>query len=200
MLKLDTEAIAKFLNILKLPIDYVWVIWIFTLFLIISPVYWKQYLLINELFYQYRPYVSIGFICSTTFILVYYAKKLKNGINYIFYRKRIVMKIKNLNSSEKSVIREFYLQDKDDILAPIDNDVLVTLQKDSIVYRTSTIGEQGLSGFLFPVSLTQIAKKFITKKSVDFPEVINEDNKKWLESNRPEFIGDINYRKGLFGH
>lgn len=197
MLKLDTEAIAKFFNILKLPKDFFWVILLFFAFFLFSPDSWKQYFGINDLCNKYKQYVSIGFIFSSIYIFMLYAR---NGIQRIKSNKSIKKKINNLTNSEQSFLREFYLQKKDDIFAPIDNEVLVTLRKERIIYITSDIGTQGLTGFFFPVSLTQKAKKFINKEKLGFPEKSANENNKWLNESRPDFIGELDYIKRLLSY
>ncbi len=144
---------------------------------------------------DYGKFFGPIFIASIAFIglsIIYYFKeKFEEKIILKKNNKYIFNVLESLDSSEKSVLREFGIQQKNSVNMPIDNSTVAGLINKSILKRVSNIGD----GLYFPISLTKIAEDKINKSHLGINKEMSEDELSDLISKRPEWAKDYFYQQ-----
>lgn len=103
------------------------------------------------------------------------------------YRKQISNIIDNLDESEKSILREFLVQQKNSIVVSMEDSSVMNLIHHEILKQTGgTATQSNISGVTFDAKLSDLAKEFVTNE-----KIINENG----DNPRPEWIKKINLQK-----
>ncbi len=130
---------------------------------------------------------SLGLVVINFFIWV--LKFLLDKINFIKIKKDYKKSLKHLDFHEKSVLREFVLNDQTSIEMPIDNPIVSGLLKKRILTINKQFGNSFIiKGFKATVSLSYYAEKFISLADVDLSENPDEKTIQFAKENRPEWI------------
>lgn len=111
--------------------------------------------------YSYIAYmlsVPIVFIS----IIIFIFKKIRYQLRYSSAKKEIKETILSLNSSEKRVLREFFIESQFSLQMPFDDSVVLGLIDKKILYNTSPYsGTMFLNGNLSTYQIGDYARKFI---------------------------------------
>ncbi|RJP84624.1 MAG: hypothetical protein C4518_19110 [Desulfobacteraceae bacterium] len=110
-------------------------------------------------------------------------------------RRDIIRAIRRLDTDEKSVLREFFLQQANTLEMPVEDRVVSGLVQKGILRTTRDKGEYTVCGLLLPVTLSAAAQKHIRPKTVGLPPNIHavddEKLKDELARSRPQFMYDM---------
>ncbi|VDH16151.1 Uncharacterised protein [Algoriella xinjiangensis] len=196
--------LAKFFDLNKIPTKIIFLLALVTGLVMFLPDKILNVLYITEFKLEYGKYFGIIFIVSISFLIINILLWLIKKIRIIFLRRKllkILMKnLKELSSSEQSVIREFYIQDKPALELPYDNPIVRNLINKKIIIRISEMGHQNIyAGLLFPFKINDLIINKITDKllGVDINET-NENINAFLNNNRPDWINEIDRFDNLF--
>jgi hypothetical protein len=115
-------------------------------------------------------------------------------------------KIKNLDSKEASIIREFILNGTT-IKLPVDNPAVAELIDQGVLEQVGVLGERSIVGMLFSLRLNEQVRDHLTPDQiglttfvVDNSEnnlILTEEGMEWVRSNRPTFIHKIEERRAM---
>jgi hypothetical protein len=182
----------KLFNLTKIPTQLVFVLWLSASLVLFVPERFLIRLNLNDFLEDYGKYLGIIFIICSAFLLVALINNIKNAID----RHRIITDAKHIilqsvicfNVHEKALLREFFIQNKDTLQLPFDNDTVVGLVNKHILYQASDIGFTYTYGPRFPYSITKFARKKLTNEMIDLPRNPTEEDKRMLIKNRPSWV------------
>ncbi len=103
--------------------------------------------------------------------------------------RRLADRIQALDPHQKSVLREFHLQDRQVIRAPIDDSVVAGLLECGILEMVGRLGRQEVVGLVHPIRVTDDARPQLRLSDIDLPEGSSPAAlKRKMESTRPWFM------------
>jgi len=196
------KILEKLFDIKKIPTKFLFVIWLSSGLILFVPNNFLIKLNLSDFLKDYGKYIGIIFLISSTFLMVtllYYIGSLIN--RYRMTKKikdSILNDIKCLNINEKALLREFYINDKQTLQMPLDNDTVVGLVNKHIIYQASSTGFTYSHGAYFPYTMTEIAFKNLTPEMIDLPKKITEDAKRRISSQRPTWAIEKSRFENLF--
>jgi hypothetical protein len=110
-------------------------------------------------------------------------------------RRQIIKDIKNLDSEEKSILREFFLQQANTLEMPVEDIVVSGLINKGILQTTRDQGEYSICGLMLPVALSPAAGKRIQPRTVGLPPnihaALDARLREELARSRPQFMYDM---------
>ncbi|EFS97973.1 hypothetical protein HMPREF1977_0885, partial [Capnocytophaga ochracea F0287] len=148
----------------------------------------------------YKPYISLVFLSSLSILLanivIYIANCISRKMKRINLDKKKIKQLDNLDDFEKAVLREFYIEGKNSLKMPINDEVIAGLLSKNVLIYNSQFGNRSMAiGLDFPLSINPIIEEKITNEKIDFPEEINQETKDFLLNNRPDWVDRINCEK-----
>ncbi|WP_157671915.1 superinfection exclusion B family protein [Desulfuromonas soudanensis] len=196
------DWIEKIVTFIRLPIKYMWVAVVFTCITLFAPDNWLSNLGLTKLKTEYRTWLGSVLIVSASLVFVrivsiFWSKIVK------FCSKRklkayLIESLTQLDPSEKSILREFYIQDKKTIQLPMDQATVSGLIQKSFLLLAGSVGERSLAGMLIPIKINPLISEHITYQTIDLPAEPTESDFDWLRDNRPEFLYEIEHHQQLF--
>lgn len=194
---------GKAIEILKLPLKYIWAIVIASGLLVFLPQPWLNKIHLDHLSQDYSTSIGAVFLISSVLLLVTIVVGSWNWIIGKIHSKKWtkarLAAIHNLDLQEKSVLREFFLQNQSTLSLPVDQATVAGLIEKGVLRVVGSMGERSLAGSLFPVSINSQIKNHLTFKMIDLPENHpSEVEKQFLLDNRPDFIHEVNRHMELF--
>lgn len=106
--------------------------------------------------------------------------------------------LQQLDSQEKSVLREFYLQGQKTIRMPVDQPVVAGLVRKVIIVQVGQLAEQSIAGMLISVTLAVGVEQKLTSSMIDMPTSKTNSDIDWLKRNRPKFMPEIIEHNRIF--
>lgn len=131
-------------------------------------------------------------------------KFIKTKHNMRKIKGYIIEHINNLTSHEKAILREFYIQEKDTIGMPFDDETVISLESKHIIHRVSNTCTIYGYGVIGAYAISQIAKSQLDSnlKIIELSHNLNENQVKWIREHKPQWAKEQaerdNLRKGLF--
>jgi hypothetical protein len=196
---------AKVFEILKLPTKFIVPIFLVATGLILLPESALESMRLKEFSDNYGLYFGIASLASGSLLLTeifttiwHFVKKLLSKAKY---RKKIADRMLQLDASEKSVLREFYLQSQNTIKLPIDHPVVAGLMRSGVVVQVGAHGRRSVAGLVFSMKIADEAEKHITHDLIDFPEgELTFEDEQFLINNRPQFMRSIQREESIFNY
>jgi len=196
------KILEKLFDIKKIPTKLLFVIWLSSGLILFVPSKFLTKLSLTDFLKDYGKYIGIAFLISSAFLLV----TLINYVGKLISRKRLTKKIKAsilkdikyLDVHEKALLREFYINGKQTLQMPLDNDTVVGLVNKHIIYQASSTGFTYLHGVYFPFSMTEIALDNLTSEIIDLPQNPSEEDKRRIISLRPNWAKEKSRIEDLF--
>ncbi len=112
----------------------------------------------------------------------------KEGIR----RRDVIKAVKQLDEDEKSVLREFYIQQANTLEMPVEDIVVSGLIKNGVLQTTRNKGQYSAGGLLLPVIISPAAKKRIRPRKIDMPADLNAPQaREALSKSRPQYMYEM---------
>lgn len=196
------KFLEKLFDIKKIPTKLLFVIWLSAGLILFLPERFLTKLSLTDFIKDYSKYIGIAFLISSAFLLV----TLINYIGKLIARERFTKKIKKsilkdikyLDMHEKVLLREFYINGKQTLQMPLDNETVVGLVNKHIIYQASNTGFTYVHGVYFPYSMTDIALDNLTPELIDLPQDPSEEDKHQILSQRPNWAKEKSKIENLF--
>lgn len=196
------KFLEKLFDIKKIPTKLLFVIWLSSGLILFVPERFLTKLNLTDFLKDYGKYIGIAFLISSAFLVV----TLVNYIGRRISRKRLTEKIKKsilkdikyLDIHEKALLREFYINGKQTLQMPLDNDTVVGLVNKHIIYQASSTGFTYLHGVYFPYSMTELALDNLTPELLELPQNPTEEDKHRILSQRPNWAKEKSRIEDLF--
>jgi len=200
--KHNMEWLTRILDAAKVPTRIVAWVFAVTGLILLANEKALQFLQITEFMAKYGMYVGVVFLGSAALLLIDIMAFLFNRAMLAQSRSRlktdILQKIKTLDSYEKAVLREFFIQGRHTIRLPIDHSVVAGLREHGILHIVGQHGQMSVVGMLFPTAISDFAKKHLTNDSIDLPGGKPSDRDiAFIRQHRPEFTAEIESRDWL---
>lgn len=185
------KFLDKLFDIKKIPTKLLFVIWLSSGLILFVPQNFLTKLNLADFLKDYGKYIGIAFLVSSAFLLVI----LINYLGKLITRKRLTKKIRSsilkdikyLDMHEKALLREFYINNKQTLQMPLDNETVVGLLNKHIIYQASSTGFTYLHGIYFTFSMTEIVSDNLTPELIDLPQNPTEEDKRRIISQRPNW-------------
>ncbi|MBC2717204.1 MAG: hypothetical protein HF978_18010 [Desulfobacteraceae bacterium] len=142
-----------------------------------------------------------AFVATVTGVLVLLAglivfKILWINISPIFKegarRRDVIKAVRQLDADEKSVLREFYIQQANTLEMPMEDIVVSGLIKKGILQTTREKGQYSVGGLLLPVIISPVAKKRIKPRKIGMPSNLNDPKvRDALSKSRPQYMYEM---------
>lgn len=107
-------------------------------------------------------------------------------------RQDVIKAVKQLDMDEKSVLREFYIQQANTLEMPVEDMVVSGLIKKGILQTTLEKGSYSAGGLMLPVIISPLAKKHIKPGKIDMPSNLNDPEvRETLSKSRPQYMYEM---------
>ncbi|HBY87643.1 MAG TPA: hypothetical protein DEO86_17430 [Colwellia sp.] len=194
----------KLLTFIKLPLKYLWVASLFSGVTLFLPIEAIEVLGLDIILEKYRSWLGTLFLFTTCLVLaelfqILY-RKLKSNRLKSKQLDKFLERLYQLDPHEKSVIREFFIQQRNTLQLPFDNATVSGLLNYGVLQISSSSGERSRVGTLVAIKMTSKADNLITQDMIDLPDLdsLNESDKNWIKNNRPEFTLEIDRHNSTF--
>ena len=196
------KFLEKLFDINKIPTKLIIVIWLSSALILFVPQQFLTKLNLDGFIHDYGKFIGISFIISSGFTLI----AIWTFITRIITKRRLTKKIKehivkdinNLDFHEKALLREFFINGKNTLQLPLDNDTVVGLVNKHIIYQASSTGFTYLHGAYYPYSITDFAIQYLTYQMIDLTQNPTEEEKTIILNNRPTWAKERSRLDNLF--
>ena len=186
-------SFSDLIDFSKVPIKIFWLFVIVSGILLFAPDQFLEQLKLTEFESNYGMYFGIIFIVCVAFIILSLIYFIFKKINSFFFRKKLIKqlkeKLKNLDPSEQSVLREFMITQRSTLSIPMDHPVVSGLLDKYILIRKSNIG----MGMYLPMAISKAAEKHLTEFDLSLRADMKEEEIMNVMRNRPEWTSDHIY-------
>ena len=190
------DFLTKMINILKLPFRFIVLISIVMGLLLFLPASLISTLKLSEFITEFGKYIGITFIFSIGYILIsifpFLYKIFQNKSKIKKFKTTIIEKLEKLTYSEKCFLREFFIQRKDVIEAPLECTEYISLYNKKIVQVASTNVRSFVFGKYISILINPLIKDKITDNHIGLlsSEPTQEELEK-VKSERPDFLVNL---------
>lgn len=185
------KILEKLFNIKKIPTKLIFVLWLSSTLILFVPERFIERLNLSDFLQEYGKYIGITFIISSGFLLVTLVSSISKAINEKKMIRRVEEKILKaicrLDFHEKALLREFFINGKNTLQMPADNETVISLLNKHILYSASNVGFVYAIGMNFPYSITEFARENLTHEMIDLPKNPTEVDKQRILNERPSW-------------
>lgn len=196
------KFLEKLFDINKIPTKLIIVIWLSSALILFVPQQFLTKLNLDGFFHDYGKFLGISFIVSSGFTLIalwtYISRLVGRRRSSKRVKESIIKDINYLDFHEKALLREFFINGKQTLQLPFDNDTVVGLVNKHIIYQASSTGFTYLHGAYFPYTISDIANKHLTSEILELPENPTEEDKRRILDNRPNWAKERSRIDDLF--
>ena len=196
------KFLEKLFDINKIPTKLIIVIWLSSALILFVPQQFLTKLNLDGFLHDYGKFLGISFIVSSGFTLIalwtYISRLVGRRRSSKRVKESIIKDINYLEFHEKALLREFFINGKQTLQLPFDNDTVVGLVNKHIIYQASSTGFTYLHGAYFPYTISDIANKHLTSEILELPENPTEEDKRRILDNRPNWAKERSRIDDLF--
>lgn len=197
------DWLGKAIEVLKLPLKYIWAVAITTGLLLFIPQALLDRIHLAEFAEDHSTYIGATFLVSTVLVLIHFTGQICGWTARMLYiRKMRRMRadaLKQLDPSEKAVLREFFIQAQSTLHLPIDHPTIAGLLAKGVLGLVSCVGENSRAGMLFSVTIADDVKSQLTNDMIHLPKSHPTDSDiRFLQETRPDFMPVIKHHRQLF--
>jgi len=197
--------IDKIFSLKKFPGQLVFVIWISSLLLIILPDVALEKLLLKNFKAKYGEFIGPILLVTTAisvFMIVKYFIDSAKRKKYIKQRKENILKwISKLTFHEAIILREFILHNKTTILAPFNDETVISLENKGLIYKATESAVVSGIDMAYPYSITEFAHENLSNSQLGLPADLNnvsDDIRRKIISERPNWAKEIEQRQEMY--
>lgn len=196
------EWITKIVEIVRLPLKYMWAVVLVTAFLLFAPDSWLRRVAVDSFRTAHQQTIGILFLASLALVLVSAFESSQGFVGRRIRRRRLIRnaidEIEQLDPSEKAVLREFSIQAQDALQLPVSDATVAGLIEKGVLVSVGTLFEKSKAGILFPVTIRKEVKPLLTLDHIDMPENPTDADIERLKDERPEFVHTIEEHNETF--
>lgn len=197
--------IDKIFSLKRFPGQLVFVIWISSLLLVILPDTILEKFLLKSFKSKYAEFIgpTLLITCAiSVFMVVKYFIDLVKWRKYLKQRKEDILKcINKLTFHEAIILREFILHNKTTILAPFNDETVISLENKGLIYKATQSAVVSGIDMAYPYSITEFAHQNLTNHKLGLPDDlhnISEDLRRKIISERPDWAKEIEQRQEMY--
>lgn len=202
------KLIEKLFDLQKIPAQTIIILFLACSCLLFIPSNLLEQVKLTAFKESYGEFIGIIWLISLIHAAITLLRALKNFIttkhNMHKVKGYIIEHINNLTLHEKAILREFYIQGKDTIGMPFDDETVISLESKRIIHKVSNTGMVYTYGVIWAYTISQIAKSQLNSNLtvIELPSNPNENQVEWIREHRPQWAKEQterdNLRKGLF--
>lgn len=176
----------------KLPAKFFFLFSVLSGFILFADNKLLQKIHLEKLNDSYGWIIGLVFITASGLVVVNFIiwsfKKISYKISFDKVQKEYIEKLRNLDLYEKAVLREFFINQKSSIEAPLDDATITGLIRKNVLIINRQFGNSFImSGMDASVSINKYAEKHLTTKDIDLPESSEPTKEEidFVKSTRP---------------
>lgn len=177
----------------KIPMRILFVISLVTGSILFFPESIVKFLNLSDFLKLYGTYIGITFAVSTAIIfigfIIWVFKMLLIIAIKIKSRNKLLHEIKNLDSLEQSVIREFYIYGQNTLNLPYYDPIVKGLVSKNVIQLISNTAQVSLTGNVeLPMIINNKIKSKLINENIGINPFLSQDEiNKIYENNRPKW-------------
>lgn len=156
--------LSDIIQIMKLPLKYLFSIFLILFALLFSPNKLINYLGLTNIIEKYRTFIGLAFLCDSFFIISelgsYLYKIISATYKYYSFIRVGKKKLNNLTSIEKKTLSAYIENQSRTQNLPMNNGVVAELEYTNIIYRSTKIS---CVGTIFPYNLNDWAWDYLNR-------------------------------------
>lgn len=205
------EWMSRIFDLSKIPTKFVGAIALLTFLVTYLPERFLESLNLLSFKEDYGSYFGLAFLVSLAVLSVEFIV----WVFFLFRRaaiKRSVARsvrdrLRDLDQSEKAVLREFIIASSRTIKLPIEQPAVSSLINAGVLEQAAVIGSRTMVGSVFSLTLSDEANKELSLDFLDLEGLylnisggglrIKEEGWKWVMENRPSFMRELDKHQSL---
>lgn len=197
------EWISKVIEAAKLPTKFIVVIFLVSSALLFLSEDTLSSLKLDDFAKKFGLYIGITSLASGALLTIefvsYIWNRIANEVSSRKFKKSSLERLDKLDSSEKSVLREFYLQGQNTLKLPMDHPVVAGLINVGVLRLIGQHGRMSTAGMLFSMKISDFVRENLTYELLDLPSgELSHEEIEFLKKNRPSFMNSIHREESLF--
>lgn len=148
---------------------------------------------------EYGKYLGVAFVASAAFLILALITWCQEKIRFFFKKRketgRLIGAIGELDFSEITVLREFYLKEQQSLMMPVDDPVVAGMLNKELLYQISRVGQQSREGVMFPIAINSLLKNYLSSETLGMPTNPTQEQIDTILSNRPDWAKSIDQKK-----
>lgn len=197
------EWISKVIEAAKLPTKFIVVIFLVSSALLFLSEEALTSLKLADFAKKFGLYIGITSLTSGALLTIefisYMWNRITNGVSSRKFKKSSLERLEKLDPSEKSVLREFYLQGQNSLKLPMDHPVVAGLINAGVLRLIGQHGRMSTAGMLFSMKISGFVRENLTYDLLDLPSgKPSHEEIEFLKNNRPPFMNSILREESLF--
>ena len=187
------ENLKALFDLTKLPAKFFFLFAVLSGFILFADSNILKKIHLEKLNESYGWIVGLVFISTTGLVLVNFIiwafKTINNKLKFFKVKKEYIASLRNLDFHEKAVLREFIINQKSSIEAPIDNPTISGLIRKKILSINQQLGNGFImTGMNAAVSMNKFVEKYLTLADIDLTENPTEEEIDTVKANRPDWV------------
>lgn len=197
------EWISKIIEAVKLLTKFIVVIFSVSFALLFLSEETLTSLKLADFVKKFGLYIGITALTSGVLLTIesisYVWNRVADSISSRKFKKSSLERLNKLDPSEKSVLREFYLQGQNSLKLPMDHPVVAGLINVGIIRLIGQHGRMSAAGMLFSMKISDFVRENLTYDLLDLPSgEPSHQEIEFLKGNRPPFMNSILREESLF--
>lgn len=197
------EWISKIIEAAKLPTKFIVVIFSVSFALLFLSEETLTSLKLADFANKFGLYIGITALTSGALLAIesisYIWNRVTDSVSSQKFKKSSLERLNKLDPSEKSVLREFYLQGQNSLKLPMDHPVVAGLINVGVLRLIGQNGRMSTAGMLFSMKISDFVRENLTFNLLDLPSgKPSHEEIKFLKNNRPPFMNSILREESLF--
>ena len=191
------DWITKLFDIGKLPSKILAWICLLSAFLLFCPQRIAKAVHVEAIPANISLYIGLAFVGSASLLainlILWIWSFIHRKVSHRIWTVRLVEVLAQLDPAELAVLREFYIQEANSLKMPVDDPTVAGLRDKGVLVSVGQLGEASIAGMLFPLAISQSAKRLITGEWLGLPnrEPTQEERRRIIEA-RPAFVKKLN--------
>ena len=194
----------KIIEVIKLPVKFVWIAFIFCGIFLFLPADWVVFLGLESMNEDFRSWIGPIFVLAFCKLIVdlFLVLKKKVTSKRSAARRNIALidSLLRLDPHEQSILREFHVQQRTTIQLPYDHPTVSGMLKNGLLKLSGSTYETSMAGHLMSMQVNPDIQDLITLEVMGLPgnDALTEQQLQWVRENRPEFMYEIEHHNNLF--
>jgi hypothetical protein len=197
------ENLKALFDLTKLPAKFFFLFAVLSGFILFADAELLKRLHLEKLNDSYGWIVGLVFISTSGLVfvnsIIWTFKSISNKLTFRRIKKEYIEKLRNLDYHEKSVLREFIINQTSSLEVPIDNSTITGLINKKIIFINQQFGNGFImNGMNASVSLSKFVDKHLKLEDIGLNNNPTEADYEFVENNRPSWVENRIRRKSLY--
>ncbi|RYJ39309.1 Superinfection exclusion protein B domain protein [Flavobacterium anhuiense] len=197
------DNLKALFDLTKLPAKFFFLFAVLSGFILFADAELLKQLHLEKLNDLYGWIVGLVFISTSGLVfvnsIIWIFKSVSNKLTFRKIKKEYIEKLRNLDYHEKSVLREFIINQTSSLEVPIDNSTITGLISKKIIYINQQFGNGFImNGMNASVSLSKFVDKHLKLEDIGLNSNPTQADYEFVENNRPSWVENRLRRKSMY--